>query len=272
MSNSNALSVIEDFRVTLTRMDDQIEAALPSHISLKKFKRVAMSALQSVDPREIVASDRRSVMGAIVRCAQDGLLLDGREAALVFYKGRCQYLPMVRGIMKLARNSGDVSKIVAQVVYENDEFDIQFVTDGPPITHRPHREDRGSAIGVYALAKLRDGEWTDPEWMTIKDVEKIRSRSYAKNSGPWVSDFNQMALKTVIKRAAKRWPTSTDLDELMRADDEEYTQATDNAEEVLSIPTKRASRTSEIVLGSVDGEAVTDDENVEGVGEEEVSE
>lgn len=251
---SNYVQVLNTYREDFSKGAVEFRKALPPHISSEKFIRVALSAIQNADENELMKADRSSIRKAVLRCAADGLLMNGQEAALVIYKGQAQYLPMVRGILKLARNSGEISKVVAQVVYERDEFDIQFVTDGPPIVHSPARGDRGNMIGVYALAKLKDGTWTDPEWMTVEQVNKIRARSYAKNSGPWVTDYEQMALKTVIKRAAKRWPSSTDLDDALHVDDEEYTappveHVDQETGEVVSIaaPSVRASRTSQVL-------------------------
>lgn len=251
---SNYVQVLNTYREDFSKGAVEFRKALPPHISSEKFIRVALSAIQNADENELMKADRSSIRKAVLRCAADGLLMNGQEAALVIYKGQAQYLPMVRGILKLARNSGEISKVVAQVVYERDEFDIQFVTDGPPIVHSPARGDRGDMIGVYALAKLKDGTWTDPEWMTVEQVNKIRARSYAKNSGPWVTDYEQMALKTVIKRAAKRWPSSTDLDDALHVDDAEYSappieHVDQETGEVVSIaaPSVRASRTAQVM-------------------------
>lgn len=271
MSNgaNNYVQTIRTYRDDFSRGEQEFRAALPPHISPAKFIRVAMTAIQNADQGELMRADRSSVRNAVLRCAADGLMMDGREAALVIYKGQAQYQPMVRGIMKLARNSGEIAKIVAQVVYERDEFEIQFVTDESPIVHRPNLQDRGSMIGVYALAYLKDGTWTDPEWMTVEQVNKIRARSFAKNSGPWVTDYEQMALKTVIKRAAKRWPSSTDLDDAIHADDSEYSAPPiehidqETGEVVSMSPESRASRTAHVLRSRVSPSQATQHEQIE---------
>lgn len=214
----------------ISAMESKFAEALPSHIPAARFARAAMSAC--ADPQIAACGatpqGRKSIYDACLKAATDGLLLDKREAALVKYSVKsdngwidaAQYMPMVAGIMKKARNSGEISSPVCQVVYLNDEFYIDFVADGAPVYHRPNLRDRGDMVGVYAVAKLRDGTWTQPEWMTKDQVDEIRERSKtgalsAKNGpkGPWVTDYNEMARKTVIRRAAKYWPSSTDKEE-----------------------------------------------------------
>lgn len=205
-TRANPLTVL---RQNLTQMAPELKMALPAHVSVDKFSRVAMTAIQN-NP-DLVNADRKSLFGAIVRLAQDGLLPDGREAALVMFGGKAQAMPMIAGVLKKVRQSGDVSKVSAQVVYENDEFvwHLGFdedVTHNPPPLNKP----RGEAIGAYATAVLKDGSRL-LEVMSHEEIEKVRSVSRAKGNGPWVQWWGEMARKTVMRRLAKRLPMSTDL-------------------------------------------------------------
>lgn len=205
----------ERVEVQIQQMEDKFAAALPAHIPAARFVRVALSALAnpSLAKAKESAAGRKSVFDACLRAASDGLLVDGREAALVLYGDKVQYMPMVAGLMKKARNSGEMASIVAQCVYSADTFQVDYVTDGPPIMHRPAlAEDRGEFVCAYAVARLKDGTWTQPEVMTRGEIEAVRARSRAKNAGPWVTDWTEMARKTVIRRASKYWPSSTDKD------------------------------------------------------------
>jgi recombination protein RecT len=103
-------------RQNLTQMAPQFAAALPKHISVEKFTRVALTAIQN-NPDLAVKADRRSLFGACVRLAQDGLLPDGREAAIVMFGDKAQAMPMIAGILRKVRQSGEVSRVSAQVVY-----------------------------------------------------------------------------------------------------------------------------------------------------------
>jgi recombination protein RecT len=84
----------------------------PPHVSVEKFKRVAMTAIQNTPA--LVNADRRSLFGAFVRLAQDGLLPDGREAAVVMFGNKAQAMPMIAGILKKIRQSGEVAKVSAR--------------------------------------------------------------------------------------------------------------------------------------------------------------
>lgn len=211
---SNEISVI---RQSVLRMQPEFRNALPSHIPVERFVRTVMTSIQS-NP-DLVRADKASLFSSATKCAQDGLLPDGREAAFVVFSTKdkasgewikkVQYIPMVQGIMKKARNSGDINSIVAHVVRKNDDFSYDVASDKVP-HHKPDWfGERGDVVGAYAIIHLKEG---DPivEIMSKNDIEAIRSRSKSKDSGPWVTDWEEMARKTVIKRACKYAPSSTD--------------------------------------------------------------
>ena len=210
----NPLTVI---RQNLTAMAPEFKAALPPHITVEKFTRVAQTAIQN-NP-DLAQVDRRSLFGAIVRLAQDGLLPDGREAAIVKFGDKAQAMPMIAGILKQVRQSGEVAKVSAQVVHEHDEFvwSLGFDED---VTHKPPMLDqpRGKAIGAYATAVLKDGSRL-LEVMSLEQIEKVRSVSRSKSAGPWVQWWGEMARKTVMRRLSKRLPMSSDLDDAFERDE-----------------------------------------------------
>ena len=128
---TNQVAPIEALRGTLTKMQPEFTAALPPQISPDKFIRTTLTAVQ-MQP-ELLNADRRSLFGAVMKSAQDGLLPDGREAALVIFRSKggaqVQYMPMIGGILKKLRNSGELASISAQVVFENDQFDYHLGDD-----------------------------------------------------------------------------------------------------------------------------------------------
>jgi recombination protein RecT len=221
--SKQALVEIKD---AVTKMEPDFRAALPAHIPSAKFIRTAQTAL-SVNP-DIADCDRRSVYASIMKAAQDGLVLDGREAALVKFNSKagpvCQYMPMVNGLIKKARNSGEISTLNAHVVYEKDIF-AYTLGDDEKIDHKPFLgEDRGKPVLVYAVATLKDGG-KQRAVLTVGEVNRVRAVSRAKDSGPWVSWWDEMAKKTAIRRLAKYLPSSADRDEFHEAvtrDDELY--------------------------------------------------
>jgi recombination protein RecT len=211
-----SLTVVNEVRGALTKMAPEFKAALPPHVPVEKFVRVTLTAVQT-NP-QLLEADRRTLFAAATKAAQMGLLPDGREGAIVTFKGQAQWMPMTAGIMKLVRNSGEISTWSVQAVYENDEF--QFALgDDEHITHRPTLANRGKLIAVYSIVTMKDGE-KSREVMSVEDVEAIRKRSRSSGAGPWVTDFAEMAKKTVVRRHSKRLPLSTDLDGVVHEDDD----------------------------------------------------
>lgn len=205
-------------RVTLDSMTSQFAAALPSHIKPEKFKRVVMTVAQ-LNP-DLLKADRATLLASCLKCASDGLIPDGREAALVLFGGKVQYMPMFTGIQKRVRNSGEIASIEAHVIYENDKFVIKRGLKSD-LEHEPlFPGDRGKAIGAYAIAKFKDE--SDPmfEVMDIQAIEKVRKVSRAGANGPWKDWWDEMARKTVFRRLAKWLPMDAEVDDLMRRDDQ----------------------------------------------------
>jgi len=156
-----------------------------------------------------------SIVKACMNAAQDGLVIDGREAALVMFGDSAQYMPMYRGLLKLAYNTGKLASIEVYLVYEKEVNEGKFryiAGTEPKIVHEPiFMGDRGSIVAAYAVAKLTNGGIVQ-ELMTIDELEAVRSKSRGKN-GPWSDEKvgkPEMYKKTVLKRTCKRLPFSTE--------------------------------------------------------------
>lgn len=207
-------------------MQQGIAALLPAHVTEEQFTRTAATALVS-DP-ELQQADRQSLILALTRCARDGLLPDGREAALVVrssknystnqYEKKAVYMPMVDGVLKRARQSGQVSNIIAKAVHASDTFDYHVDENGEHLTHRPAFVEGDTLTKVYAFARLTSGEIV-VEVMTREDVEKIRQTvtSSERQSSPWMKFYDRMALKTVVHRLARRLPCASEMFSLLDA-------------------------------------------------------
>src|SRR5882762_1147619 len=115
-------------------MEGQFKAALPAHIPVERFMRVVMTAIQ--ENPDLVKADRRSLWNAAMKAAQDGLLPDRREGAIVVYGTQAQWLPMVAGIRKKVRNSGEIATWDVNVVHAKDAFEFEL-GDTPFIRHKP---------------------------------------------------------------------------------------------------------------------------------------
>lgn len=214
------MNAITEVRTQLTQMGPEFRKVLPDHVTAEKFERVTLTALQRTP--ELLACDRKSLFESVMACAQDGLIPDGREAALTKFGNKVAYMPMIAGILKKVRQSGELSTITAQVVYWADDFKYWIDDQGEHLEHRPEVfGDPGEPKAVYAMARTNDGG-VYIEVLRMSDVQKIKSSSRGSNSGPWVQWFDQMARKSAIRRLAKRLPMSTDLESVINRDDQFY--------------------------------------------------
>ena len=212
-------------------LQEHVIRVLPAHVGHERFLRILTSAWNT-NPA-LASADRASLLGAVMKCAQDGLLPDGREAVFTVFKTKdrisgkfvqkVQYMPMVFGILKKVRNSGELGSLTCNVVFVRDEFRYWVDDAGEHVTHEPNLDvpDRGNVRAAYAIAKTKDGG-VYTEVMTVGQIEKVRAISKAKDDGPWVSWFDEMARKTVIRRLSKRLPMSTDIERTIQRDDALY--------------------------------------------------
>lgn len=218
-TTGTAITPIAEVRNNLVRMQPQFKMALPDDISPERFIRIIITAVQNKP--ELLACERQSLYSAAMLAAQDGLLPDSREAVMLPYNVKVsknpdrwanvvQYQPMVEGLIKKVRNSGEVGNISVQVVKENDEFTYEL-GDDEKIVHKPARSNRGKTIGAYSIVSLRGGE-KSREFMDIEQLESVRKRSKFPDGGPWKTDTDEMYRKTVFRRHYKRLPKSTDKD------------------------------------------------------------
>jgi phage RecT family recombinase len=229
------LTAAQRFNQQLDQQVHNFRALLPSHIPVERFKRtVVVAVAQNPD---LFNADRRSFFNAAQKCASDGLLPDGRQAALVVFNTKMkvpvgdgtyeerwipavQYMPMIQGIRERMRNTGQVLSAEAHVVYQNDKF-FRKLGDDPAIIHEPPAfgVDRGRPVGAYAIIRLKNGEIIR-EVMDQNEIERVRAVSKAKDGPAWKGWWDEMARKTVLRRASKSAPTSAEMAELMSRDDE----------------------------------------------------
>ena len=149
---SNKITAVDAIKKSITQMEPEFAKALPPHINPKKFIRVVQTAI-TTSPN-LMEADRMSLLAACTKAAEIGLLPNGIEAALVPFKGKVQFMSMISGKLKLARNSGEIQSIDAQIVYNNDYFDYYIDEEGAHLKHKPNLfEDRGDVIAAYAMGE-----------------------------------------------------------------------------------------------------------------------
>lgn len=183
----------------LTRAADEIKSTLPAHISMDKFQRTAVTA--ALTNPQLLQCDRQSFLMACNKLALDGLLPDGREAALVPFKTSkkvdnqwvekwlVQAMPMAFGLRKKVLQSGEVLSLQVGVVYRAEVASGNFIYEigmDPPIRHRPSldlTEEQmadGELIAAYSIARIKN-EGGEPFWsvevMRRVEVLKVRQMS-----------------------------------------------------------------------------------------------
>jgi len=191
----------------LPSMQEQLKSALPPHVTVDKFLRVAMTAIQQ-NP-DLLKYERNSLFAAVVSSAQLGLLPDAQlgEAYFVPFKGKVTLVPGYRGLIKLARQ-GDIGFVEAEVICANDKT-LYVLGDNSHFEAMVNWQDRGPMVAVYALAKYRDGGIAARVVMTKGQVDAIRAKSQAGNGPAWTDNYEEMAKKTALRRLAKLLPLST---------------------------------------------------------------
>lgn len=193
-----------------------LEASAASLIDPQRLKGVVLSAFTR-NP-SLWDCDPISVARAVVESAQYGLEPTGAigGAHLVPFKNKktgryeAQLIIDYRGYITLARRSGEVSKVVARVVREKDDFRVDQGSV-EQLVHIPYlgQDDPGNITHVYAVISYRDGS-TQHDWDTRAWVETIRKRSKASEAGPWVTDYAEMAKKSILRRLMKTAPLTVE--------------------------------------------------------------
>lgn len=224
----------------LEKSKPQIARALPRHLSADRMLRVTMTSIRRTP--KLLSCSQQSLLGAIMQAAQLGLEPDGvlGHAYLVPFKEEVQLLIGFKGLIDLARRSGQLSTIFSRVVYAKDSFEYSYGLN-EKLEHVPTtEEDPGDVVAVYAVARLKDGG-TQFEVMTRREVEAIRKRSRAANDGPWITDYAEMCKKTCLRRLCKMLPASVELARAVSLDERAEVGLSQQLEDVIDVPAEKAN-------------------------------
>lgn len=220
-----------------------IARMLPSHLSADRLLKVATIAATTTPA--LLECEVPSLITAVGQCAMFGLepnTVLGHAYMIPFNKNEkdrdgswkkrklVQVVIGYKGLIDLARRSGQIVSIAAHEVRERDEFDFSYGLD-ETLKHRPDAApDRGQITHFYAYAKLKDGG-TAFEVMSVAQVNEIRDASAIKNGakrddkgrieikGPWKEHYSEMGRKTVIRRLAKYLPLSVEFQKAVALDE-----------------------------------------------------
>lgn len=221
---SNLAVIQRDLEAELVKAG--VESVLPEAVKMSSFTRCAAVAMAS--SKDLANADRDSVIMALTKCATDGLIPDNKEAAIVTFNKNvaaqgqpkqwatmAQYMPMIDGVMKRARMSGQISILSSKAVFDSDIFRYWMDENGEHINYEPTFQD-GSFKLAFAFAKLTTGELI-VEVMSKADVDKVRAASKTGQYGPWANWYERMACKAVMHRLARRLPNASEIVEMCEA-------------------------------------------------------
>ncbi len=204
-------------------MKKQMERALPKHLNADRLLRISLSVIRT-NPR-LAECTQQSLAACIMGCAQLGLEPEpflGQAYLVPFWNKHknayeAQLIPGYRGYISLARRSGEVQTVFAQVVHEGDYFHLRYGLD-PNLEHEPaDDEQRGEPTGAYVVFRYKDGSYSF-DYMSYGEIERIRQRSKSPNEGPWKTDWAEMAKKSVIRRHVKLVPLSVEMNTAVAAE------------------------------------------------------
>lgn len=198
-----------------------LSAVLPKHVNAERMLKIALGALRTTP--KLMECTTETLFGAIVQCSQLGLEPNtplGHAYLIPFKNNRKQVTEVqivfgYKGLIDLARRSGQIVSISAHAVYEKDKFTYAYGLE-EQLEHIPAKGERGEVIYFYAVAKLVGGGHAF-EVMSREDVEIIRdsSNNYKfaqdKRSTVWGQHFVQMGRKTVLRRLFNYLPVSIEL-------------------------------------------------------------
>lgn len=222
---------IAAFKNMLETRKGAIQAALPRHLTADRVIRLALTEFTKNPGLQECSA--QSIYSGIIQASQLGLEIGvlgqaylvphnnrvkGKDGKPDTWRKDAQFIPGYKGLISLARRSGEVTSIETHIVYENDSFDLTLGIHSK-VEHKPFLDgNRGNPKLVYGVAHFKDGAYHF-EWMSIADVNKIRNRSKSKDNGPWVTDFEQMMRKTLVRRMANYLPMSIELSAALQVDE-----------------------------------------------------
>ncbi|KAF6561955.1 recombination protein RecT [Paenibacillus sp. EKM202P] len=233
----------------MDKMKYQIAEAMPKHMSIERLSRIALTTIRT-NPKLLECSIA-SLMGAVMQSAQLGLEpgLLGHCYLIPFKNNKTnttevQFIIGYKGMIDLARRSGNIRSIVAHEVYENDFIELTYGLE-ENLKHVPwfFRRDAkpaesGKVIGAYMVAIFNDGGHFI-HYMPISEIEAHKKRSKSANNGPWVTDYVEMCKKTVVRAGWKWLPISVEIASAVTQDETVRKDITPNDEPfVFDMPTE----------------------------------
>lgn len=248
------------------KFKEQLASALPKFLDTDRFIRSAITEFR-LNPA-LAECSVPSVLGYFMQAAACGLEPGSTlgQCYPVPFNNRktgqkeVQFIPGYRGLLSIARRSGEIASVIAECVYMNDEFSIEYGME-PKLIHKPCIDgDPGAFRGAYCIVRFK-GEGIEPTlmYMSKAKIDMVRNRSKASNYGPWVTDYEEMAKKTVFRKMFKWLPISIEQQRAAAVDDSvvryNANAQSDNVDDLLEVEFVAAEDTT-TMEGTVEGEGV----------------
>ncbi|MBQ8378051.1 MAG: recombinase RecT [Oscillospiraceae bacterium] len=220
-------------------MEGEIKKALPSVITPERFTRMALTAIRTTPG--LTSCEPMSFLAAMMSAAQLGLEPNTPlgQAYILPYKNTKKNITEVqfqigyKGLIDLAYRSGEVEVVQAQCVYANDKFECEYGIE-PKLKHVPADSNRGDLVKVYAMFRTKSGGYGF-EVMSVEDIRahaKKYSKAFSSQYSPWTTSFEEMAKKTVLKKALKYAPLKSDFVRAVSQDNAVKNEISDDMYEV----------------------------------------
>lgn len=229
-------------RQLFQQMKPQFEMALPRHVGVDRFMRMALTAVQKTP--KLLDCTQESLLAALLESARLGLEPGTKQAAIVPYSKTATFIAQWQGLVELMYRSGQVASVTAEFIHEADEWDYK-IGDGGTFWHRPDllAADRGPIVLVYAFAEIKGGGRSKIVTLNRRQAEEIRdqySKAYAlaerhRREEPeefaanpdkgwfnstWHTEPDAMWRKSAVRRLADWVPQSPELVELLQRENE----------------------------------------------------
>ncbi|MCP9963949.1 recombinase RecT [Actinomadura madurae] len=231
-----------DARQMFTKMQGEFAAALPKHVGIDRFMRMALTCMRK-NP-QLLDCDPASVLGALLEAARLGLEPGTKQAAIVPFGRQATFIAQWQGLVELMYRSGQVTSVTAEFIHEADEWEYTVGDDGR-FYHRPNllAGDRGPILLAYAFATIKGGGRSRVVFLSKPEAEEIRdefSKNYqraeknrrgnpqqyaehpdwGKFNSTWHTHFDAMWRKSCVRRLADWVPSSPELRELLMKENE----------------------------------------------------
>ena len=215
----------------------KVEEAMPQYLrgQLPRFLSVALLTIQR--SRKVVECEPVSLLAAVIDGARLGLMCDGKLGHIVVYNNKkklangkeewvkeAQFQADYKGLIAIARRTKVISDCHADVIREADVFN-HGIKDGNQYLEHTYNlfEPRGNIIGAYCRLTFPDGRWAY-RVIGIDHIEKARAASKSPNDGPWVTWYEEMAKKTVLRSAIKLYSDDPDIAMALEMDDRHFAE------------------------------------------------